>query len=82
MLGDTDPVQLDRYRERLRAMSPAQRLEIAAGLTRATRDLAEAGIRSRHPGASEAEVRWRFAALLYGPEIARRVLGDLPAGRG
>jgi hypothetical protein len=43
------------------------------------RQLAEAGIRQRHPGASDAEVRVRLAARLYGRGIAERLFGDLPA---
>jgi hypothetical protein len=78
MTADTDPRSLARYRERLRALGPAGRLEIAAGLSRGVRDLAEAGVRRRHPGASEEEIRCRLAALLYGREVAARLFGRVP----
>lgn len=78
MTADTDPRSLARYRERLRALGPAGRIEIAAGLSRGVRDLAVAGIRRRHPGASEDEVRCRLAALLYGRDAALRLFGRVP----
>jgi hypothetical protein len=62
----------------LRAQSPAARLEQAAALTRAVRQLAEAGIRQRHPAASEAEVRVRLTVRLYGRDAAVRLFGDVP----
>jgi hypothetical protein len=43
------------------------------------RALAEAGIRQRHPGASEGEVRQRVVARLYGRETARRLFGEIPS---
>lgn len=83
MLGpmerDTAPDTLARYRARLAAMTPAQRLEIATGLTQGVRTLAEAGLRQRHPGASEEELRCRLAALLYGRAAALRLFPDVPA---
>lgn len=48
-------------------------------LTRMTRDLAVAGIRQRHPQASEWEVRMRLAVRLYGQRVAARLFGDIPA---
>jgi hypothetical protein len=76
---DTRPQAAARYHELLRAQSPAARLEQAAALTRAVRQLAEAGIRQRHPQASDAEVRVRLATRLYGRDVARRLFGDVPA---
>jgi hypothetical protein len=85
-LGYTDPVPRDitsaadaRYHELLRAQRPEARLEQAAALTRAVRQLAEAGIRQRHPGASDLEVRVRLTARLYGRQAAERLFGDVPA---
>lgn len=75
---DTQPEVLDRYRERLRALGPAGRLAIAVGLGESVRSLAEAGIRARHPGASEGEVRCRLAVRLYGREAAVRLFGKVP----
>lgn len=78
MSGDTTPEGMRRYAERLRALGPAERLAIAAGLTQGVRSLAETGLRLRHPGASEDEIRRRLAALLYGRSTAERLYGGLP----
>jgi hypothetical protein len=40
--------------------------------------MAEAGLRSRHPSASDREIRCRLAALLYGRAAAERLFGALP----
>src|ERR1019366_6022181 len=76
---DTTPAAAPRYHELLRSQSPASRLAQAAALTRAVRQLAEAGIRQRHPGASDAEVRIRLAVRIYGRDVATRLFGAVPA---
>lgn len=76
---DTAPEPAARYRERIGRLSGAERLEIAARLSESVRDLARAGLRHRNPEASEPELRWRFAALLYGRAAAERLYGPLPA---
>jgi hypothetical protein len=78
VLQDTSPRAIDRYHELLRAQTPHQRLAQAAALTRMVRDLAVAGIRQRHPGASDEEVHARLAVRLYGRDTARRILGSIP----
>ncbi len=47
-------------------------------LSSAVRQLAEAGIRTRNPGASPAEVRVRLAVRLYGRVAAMRLFGEIP----
>jgi hypothetical protein len=79
MERDTAPEVTRRYHARIGALGGARRLEIAAQLTQGVRTLAEAGVRHRHPGASEEEVRCRLAALLYGRDVARRLFGRVPA---
>jgi hypothetical protein len=79
VLRDTDPASAARYHELLRAQAPHQRLAQAAALTRMTRQLALAGIRQRHPGASADEVRARLIVRLYGREVAERLCGTVPA---
>jgi hypothetical protein len=76
---DTTPSALDRYHELLRAQEPHERLAQAAALTQAVRELAVVGIRQRHPGASDDEVRRRLAVRLYGRDVAERLFGDIPA---
>jgi hypothetical protein len=48
-------------------------------LNRSARFLALAGLRRRHPQASEDELRRRLAELLLGPELAERAYGPLPS---
>jgi hypothetical protein len=79
MEQDTAPEQAARYRAMIGALTGQQRLEIAASLTQGVRALAEAGLRSRHPSASDAELRCRLAALLYGRAVAERLFADVPA---
>ena len=76
---DTSPAAVARYHELLRAQAPHQRLEQANALIAATRELAIAGIRARHPDASPAELRVRLTVRLYGREVAGRIFGELPA---
>jgi hypothetical protein len=78
-MRDTSPAALDRYHELLRRQAPYERLEQAMALTRAVRELAVAGIRQRHPNATDEEVRVRLAVRLYGTTAARRMFGQLPA---
>lgn len=55
-----------------RCMSPHEKLQLVSGLTRATREMCLAGIRLRHPGASEHEVRLHFARITLGAELTAR----------
>lgn len=75
---DTAPEMAARYDAMISALPGARRLEIAAQLTEGVRAMAMAGLRSRHPGASEEELRCRFAALLYGRDVAVRLFGRVP----
>jgi hypothetical protein len=60
-------VQIAAYR----ALSPEQRAEIVAELTRVARVMAREGIRLRHPTYTEEEVNQALLYLLYGKELAR-----------
>jgi hypothetical protein len=75
---DTPPEQLRRYHDKLRALSASARMEVVVALSRAVRELAEAGIRQRHPEASDHEVRMRLAVRLYGRQTAERLFGRVP----
>ena len=75
--AETEARQIQRWRD----MSPTQKAALVSALSRNARDLALAGIRLRHPAASERECFLRLAALTLGVELARRVypeLADLP----
>ena len=76
-MDDTSPESKARYFELLRLAGPAKRLEIAASLTRASRELALAGIQEAHKGheLSQDELRYALADRLYGPAVARRLCG-------
>ena len=60
-------------------MSYADKARVTSGLTRAVRALAFAGIRQRHPGASERECLLRYAILTLGTELACRAYPDARA---
>jgi len=70
---EADRLSFDLYRR----MSAAEKLGLVAALCRQGDQLALAGLRLRHPGASEAELRHRLAALRLGPELACRVYGSM-----
>jgi len=78
MLRDTAPAMEKRYHERIGQLSGAERLEIAAQLSSGVRAMAEAGLRHRHPGASEEELRCRLVVLLYGRDVAARLFPAVP----
>lgn len=78
MLRDTAPAMEKRYNERIGQLSGAERLEVAAQLSSGVRAMAEAGLRHRHPGASEEELRCRLVVLLYGRDIASRIFATVP----
>jgi hypothetical protein len=75
---DTSPERMRRYHELLRAQEPWQRLRTAIALSSAVRQLAEAGLRMRHPGASDQELRVRLAVRLYGRAAAIRLFATVP----
>lgn len=76
---DTSGASADRYHELLRAQAPHQRLAQAMSLSRMVRELALAGLRERHPSASNDELRVRLTVRLYGAEAARRLFAEVPA---
>ncbi len=78
MERDTAPAVAARYHELIGALPGARRLEVAAQLTQGVRALAEAGLRHRHPRASEKEIRCRLFALLYGRRVAERPFEHVP----
>jgi len=61
----------------LRESPPWRKMEMLAGLNASARMLALAGLRQRYPNASDDELRRRLADLLLGPDLARRVYGEL-----
>ncbi len=61
-----------------RRMSAARKFKMASAMSRTVRELAEAGVRGRHPDADEDGIRRRLAAVLLPREIAIDVFGSDP----
>ena len=75
--SDTCPalerLQLDLWRQ----MTPYDRIGAVSRLSRAVQELAMAGIRQRHPHASERECLLRLAVLKLGTDLAVRAFPDV-----
>ena len=68
---ETEEVLFDFWRQ-----APAwQKWQSMLSLNQMARKLAIAGLRNRHPDASEAELRRLLADLILGPETAAKVYG-------
>ena len=61
--------------ELLRRAPVWRRLQLADQMSCTAREMAMAGLRLRHPGASVGELRRRFADLHLGVDLAERVYG-------
>ncbi len=70
--AEAERLQIDAWRR----MSPLEKAGIVSQATRDVLTLALAGIRQRHPGASERECFIRLAALQLGPTLVRQVYPD------
>jgi len=80
-LKDTSPDVELLYRRRLMALSPAQRLHMAASMFDAARTLMEAGIRRDHPDLPPAQVRRELLRRLYPVEASPVLLARSEASR-
>lgn len=78
MNQDTTPEAEEILFAWLREASAPEKLQRMVELNRAARLLAVAGLRRRHPSASEKEIKRRLADLILGPDLATRVYGPLP----
>ena len=71
--ADTTPeaarVQWDIFRR----MSPSKRLELALRMSDSLRNVVASGVRDRHPGWSEEQVRLAVIRLTLGEELFRHV---------
>ena len=70
---DAERIQIARWRQ----MTPEQKLELVAGMSRAVFELAKAGIRERYPHSSPREHFLRFAILTLGPELAQTAYPEI-----
>lgn len=64
--------------EILRRMSPAERGQLMTEMTLAVQRLAFAGMRERHPDATDDEIWLRLAVERLGRETVRKVYGSAP----
>jgi hypothetical protein len=67
---DTSPDALAQLLDTLRRMGPQRRLWLAAEMSDELREIAKAGIRSRHPEYGEQQVTDGLEDLLLGEELA------------
>jgi len=82
LFPDTTP-EVERVLIELLRRAPAWRkLELVAQMNDTVRMLALSGLRTRHPQASEAELRRRLADILLGPELAEKAYGRLATSEG
>lgn len=75
---DVEAIVVDGWRR----MSAAEKVEQVRRLTRECRRFSLAGIRDRHPGASEDELRLRLASFWLDRETMLRLFGWDPEARG
>ena len=74
---DTSPEIEERQVAAWREMPATQKADLISTLTNAAREMALAGMRQRHPEASDREVFLRLAILTLGPELARRAYPEV-----
>jgi hypothetical protein len=67
---DTSSEAFDLQVVRWRAMTAGEKLALVSGLSRATLELSDRGMRARYPNASPREIFLRLAILRLGRELA------------
>jgi hypothetical protein len=75
--SDTHPKMEALQIQLWRQASPTRKMHMLAQLNASAQMLALAGLQSRYPKASKAELRRRLADLLLGEELARKVYGEI-----
>jgi hypothetical protein len=76
--ADTDPDIHDAQIEAYRRMGGPARVAVAFRLNESVRRWSAAGIRRRHPGYDDLQVRLALARLVLGDELVRTVWPDRP----
>lgn len=66
-----------RQLELFRAMSQAERLEMAFSMSESARELSLTGLQKLHPQENDLELRVRLAGLLYGAATGQRLTAAL-----
>jgi hypothetical protein len=70
--SDTDSATRELLFSRLRELSVEERFSRFADACQFIREIVITGIKERHPGSSEFELRKRYAAITLGPELAAK----------
>lgn len=73
---DTTAVAEDLQVRRWREMTPEEKRALITGLSQTASAMTVAGIRHRHPLASEREIFLRYAILTLGAQLACRAYPD------
>lgn len=81
-LSDTTPEAERVLIELARAMPDARKIDQVFEMIETIRMFGMAGVRSRHPGASEEELRKRMAAIVFDRETVIEVYGWDPKVEG
>ena len=79
---DTSADARARYFDLLARLTPAERARKVVGLSRASRELARAGIRRLRPEAGPGDVELELVVRLYGPAVARRLAPYVRSAHG
>lgn len=79
-LSDTDPKIQRILDEMWRKTPPGEKILNLFSMIEAARNFAEIGIKRRHPGATESEIRKLAAEHFLGKNMAKKVLIRLEAG--
>ncbi len=77
LYDDTHPEMEALQIQLWRQASPTQKMNMLAQLNASARRLALVGLRSRYPQATEEELRRRWADLLLGEDLARKLYDDI-----
>lgn len=77
MSADTSEESEAVYFKLLSKKAPFEKLQMVSQMNAAVRSLTMNGLRERHPGESELQLKVRLAELLYGQEIAERITPHL-----
>ncbi len=72
--GDTSREALRAQFAALRRIPAWRRLALMDDLTQLAQSMAREGLRRRHPELGEADLDARFFELVFGPDVAARVL--------
>jgi hypothetical protein len=75
VVNDTAPAMAELLRRRYAAMSLTEKAERLRAITLAANRMALAGLRARHPHASESSLLLELARMRLGDDLVRRVYG-------